>query len=60
MPALSGREVANDESRRVTVVSPQAGQRTEESSFSETSSSNVSEQPAQRYSYMGIPESILI
>jgi hypothetical protein len=48
--APSGREVANDESSRVTTASPQEGQRTDDSSPSDTSSSNVSEQPLQRYS----------
>ena len=48
--APSGRDVAKEDSRRVTLDSPQLGQRTEDSSFTETSSSNVSEHPAQRYS----------
>ena len=48
--APSGRDVAKEDSRRVTLDSPQLGHRTEDSSFTETSSSNVSEQPAQRYS----------
>src|SRR5689334_19827317 len=40
----SGREVAKDESSRVTAVSPQPGQLTASASLAETSSSNVSEQ----------------
>ena len=48
--APSGREVANDESSRVTAAWPQSGQRTADSSELETSSSKVPEQPAHRYS----------
>ena len=45
-----GREVANEDSSRVTVELPQSGQVTVESPPAGTSSSKLSEHPAHRYS----------
>src|SRR6185503_9352136 len=48
-PAMTGRGVAKEDRRRVTVEAPHSGQRTSSASL-RTSSSNVPEQSAHRYS----------